>query len=197
MKKGNIILIGGGGHCKSCIDVIEAENRFNIYGVIDVEERIGEEILGYKIIGGDKDIERFANSGYNFLITLGHIKSNERRVLIFDLLKKFNAILPVIISPKAHVSGHAIIGQGTIIMHHVLINAASEIGENCIINSKALVEHDCKIGHQVHLAPGSILNGGVTVGAGSFIGSGSTVKQGITISDNQFIKANSLIKENI
>ena len=33
MKK--IILIGAGGHCKSCIDVIEEEKKFEIVGIID------------------------------------------------------------------------------------------------------------------------------------------------------------------
>ena len=29
-----IILIGGGSHCKSVIDVIEQENRFKIIGIV-------------------------------------------------------------------------------------------------------------------------------------------------------------------
>ena len=29
--KETIILIGGGGHCKSCIDVVEQEGRFQRY----------------------------------------------------------------------------------------------------------------------------------------------------------------------
>jgi FlaA1/EpsC-like NDP-sugar epimerase len=33
MKK--IILIGGGGHSKSCIDVIENENKYKIVGIVD------------------------------------------------------------------------------------------------------------------------------------------------------------------
>jgi len=32
--KEQIILIGGGGHCKSCIDVIEQKGRFAIAGTI-------------------------------------------------------------------------------------------------------------------------------------------------------------------
>jgi len=32
--KEKIILIGGGGHCKSCIDVIEQEGRFIIAGIV-------------------------------------------------------------------------------------------------------------------------------------------------------------------
>jgi len=36
MKK-ELILIGGGGHCTACIDVIEQEGRFAIAGIVDVE----------------------------------------------------------------------------------------------------------------------------------------------------------------
>ena len=32
--KEKIILIGGGGHCKSCIDVIEAQGRFQIMAIV-------------------------------------------------------------------------------------------------------------------------------------------------------------------
>ena len=33
-----IILIGGGGHCKSVIDVIELEGQFLIGGIVDRPE---------------------------------------------------------------------------------------------------------------------------------------------------------------
>lgn len=33
--KTEILLIGAGGHCPSCIDVIEQEGRFSIAGVVD------------------------------------------------------------------------------------------------------------------------------------------------------------------
>jgi len=33
-----ILLIGGGGHCKSCIDVIEQECKFQIAGIADLGE---------------------------------------------------------------------------------------------------------------------------------------------------------------
>ena len=43
MKK--IILIGAGGHCKSCIDVIEEEKKFEIVGIIDNFRK--KSIFGY------------------------------------------------------------------------------------------------------------------------------------------------------
>jgi sugar O-acyltransferase (sialic acid O-acetyltransferase NeuD family) len=197
MERPKIILIGGGGHCRSCIDVIESEDKFEIFGIIDIKENIGKKIFDYPIIGSDEDIPKFVHEKFNFLITLGHIKSNAARVRIFDQLKKLNAILAVIISPDAHVSIYSRIGEGSIIMHHALVNTNSVIGANCIVNSKALIEHDCEIGDHCHVAPGAILNGNVKVGSGSFIGSGSVTIQGICIKENSFIRANSLTRKNI
>ena len=37
-KKEKIVLVGGGGHCKSVIDVIECEGRFEIAGNVDQRE---------------------------------------------------------------------------------------------------------------------------------------------------------------
>ena len=33
--KPNLVLIGGGGHCISVIDIIENGNEFNILGILD------------------------------------------------------------------------------------------------------------------------------------------------------------------
>jgi len=52
-----IILIGGGGHCKSSIDVIEQEGRFDIAGVVEQPGNTeGGSILGYPILGTDDDL---------------------------------------------------------------------------------------------------------------------------------------------
>ena len=55
----DIILIGGGGHCRSVIDVIELVNEFRIIGIIDREENIGKDILGYPIIAPDNELPDF------------------------------------------------------------------------------------------------------------------------------------------
>ena len=50
-----IILIGGGGHCKSVIDVIEQQKKFKIAGIVDKPKLFGSKILGYSVIGNDFD----------------------------------------------------------------------------------------------------------------------------------------------
>ena len=196
MKK-EIILIGGGGHCKSCIDVIEQAEMFKIAGIVDLPEKLHQKILDYEIIATDDDLLDLVKEYENFLITLGQIKNPDKRIKIFQTLKESGTKLPVIISPFAYVSKHAEIGDGTIIMHHALINAGAKIGSNCIINNKALVEHDAIIGSHCHIATGAIINGGVKVGSGTFFGSNAVCKEYIEISENTVIGCGATIIKNI
>ncbi|MCK4527553.1 acetyltransferase [candidate division WOR-3 bacterium] len=195
--KEKIILIGGGGHCKSCIDVIEQEGKYQIAGIVDVSEKLHQKVLGYEIIATDDDLPQLAHEYENFLITLGQIKSPEKRIRIFQTLKESGAKLPVIISPLAYVSKHAEIGDGTIIMHQALINAGAKIGKNCIVNTKVLIEHDAIIGDHCHIATGAIINGGVRVGSGTFFGSNAVCKEYIEIGENAVIGCGAKITKNI
>ena len=190
----DLILIGGGWHCKSCIDVIECEGKFSIKGIIDNDESIGEDVLGYPIIGNDQDVKRMSYKVRNFLIAIGHINNVKTRIQLYTMLKSLGISLPVIISPTAYVSKHSIIGEGSIIMHFSQVNAASKIGVNCMLNSKSLVEHDAIVGDHCHISTGAIINGGVNLGSRSFIGSGAVSKQSIIIPEDSFIKANSIVK---
>lgn len=192
MSKEKIILVGGGGHCHSVIDVIEQENKYDILGIIDLKENIGKKVLGYEIIGCDDDLENIFNTCKNAIITIGHIKSNKVRINIYNKLKQIGFYLPVIVSPLAYVSTHSMIEEGTIIMHHCLINANVKIGKNCIINTKALIEHDVKVEDNCHISTASVLNGGVLVKENTFFGSNATSRQSIEI--DSFIKAGSLVK---
>jgi len=192
--KSQILLIGGGGHCKSVIDVIEQEGKFKIAGIIDNNLDIGYGILDYEVIGRDDDLEKLRKKYSYAFITVGQIKSPDIRIKLFNLLKSLDYELPVIISPLAYVSKYSEIEEGSIIMHHALINANAKIGRNCIINSKALIEHDVVIEDFCHISTGAIINGGVVVRKNSFIGSNSVCKEYIEIKENSFIKAGSLVK---
>ena len=176
-----IILIGGGGHCKSAIDVIEQEAQFEIAGIVDKPELLGSKILGYQVIGNDFDLKNLAKKYHYALITVGQIKSASLRIKLFDLAKKSGFLLPCIVSPSAYVSRHSKIGDGTIVMNKATINANAFVGENCIINSKALIEHDCIIGNHCHISTNATINGEVKIESECFIGSNVTTKNNITI----------------
>lgn len=188
MKK-ELILIGGGGHCTACIDVIEQEGRFAIAGIVDVAEKVGQVMLGYPIINTDNNFTELIRNFEYFLITIGQIRFNKRRVEIFEELKDLGAKLPRVISPNAYVSPHAKIGEGTIVMHGAVVNACASVGSNCIINSQALVEHDATVGSHCHISTGAIVNGGTVVKAHTFIGSQTMLREGIEIGEYSIIGA--------
>lgn len=194
--KENIILIGGGGHCKSVIEVIESTGNFEIKGILDIAEKTGQEILGYHIIGTDEDIAKYAKLNYSFHITIGHIKNNKVRSDIYQRIKATNGKLPVIIASTAFVSAFASINEGSVIMHKVFVNANASIGSNCIINTGSAIEHDTVIEDHCHVSTHAVINGECVIGENTFIGSNSTIIQGIKIAENVIIGAGSVVIKN-
>ena len=179
----SILLVGAGGHARACIDVVEQEGRFSIAGLIGTRDEVGSAILGYSVRGDDEAIASLATEFGAAIVAVGQIKSPEVRIRLFELLTTTRCELPVIVSPRAYVSRHATLGEGTIVMHGAIVNAAAKVGRNCIINSQALIEHDSIIEDHCHIATGAKINSGVRVGVATFVGSNSSVRQGLVIGE--------------
>lgn len=182
-----LLLVGGGGHCRAVIDVVEQDGRFRIAGIIDKPDQVGRTLYGHEVIGTDADLPGYAGQYRHAIVTVGQIKTPAPRQRLFHQLRTLGYDLPSIVSPTALVSKHAKIGAGTIVMHRAVINAGVDIGCNCIINTAAIVEHDCRIAADVHLAVGSILCGAVSIGQGAFIGAGAICREGITVGENAIV----------
>jgi len=193
MKKIDLLLIGAGGHAAACIDVIESIDEFNIVGLVGLPSEIGSKKLGYEVIGSDTDLVTLVERYSNCLITLGQLTSPELRINLFNRAKKAGFAFPSIISKRAHLSSHARVGEGTILMHDSLVNAGAVIGRNCIINTKALIEHDSKIGDNCHVATGAIVNGSTEIADSVFIGSSSTIRNGLKIGSGVVIGMGSTV----
>ena len=194
----SIILLGTGGHAHSVVDTIEAENRFCIYGFLDIEEKIGEEYRGYKVLGTDMLLEdSFEHGVKNAFVTIGYLGKSSIRNRLFSDLKKIGFILPNIVDKTAIIAQNVILGEGVYIGKGVIVNSGVEIRDMCIINTGAIIEHDSKIGAFSHISVGSVLCGGVQVGSDSFVGANATVIQGKTIGNKCIIGAGTTIRKNV
>ncbi len=191
MSRQKVFLIGGGGHCCSVIDVIEQEGRYEIAGIFDLKENVGKSLLGYPIIDVDENISLYFHITKNVLITIGQIKNPDVRYKKFQELKSLGAQFITPVSPRAYVSKSALVGEGTIVMHDVLINANARVDENCILNSKSLIEHDAIIEGHTHISTACVVNGSVKVGRLSFIGSNAVIREGISIQERSVVQAGS------
>lgn len=183
MSKELILLVGAGGHACACVDVIEEEARFTVAGLVGQPDEVGSKVLGYPVLGSDADLQGLHDGIAHALIAVGQIGTPAPRMRLFHLLQLYGYELPVIVSPTAHVSRHATLGAGTVVMHGAVINAGAVVGCNCIINSQSLVEHDVLIADHCHIATAAAINGGVHIGMGSFVGSNACVREGVRIAE--------------
>ena len=190
----NLIIIGAGGHAISCIDVILSTNKYKIYGIIDKNKNPIED---FKYLGGDEVLPNYFNKCKRAFIGIGQIKSFDKRIKIFEKLKKYKFKIPKVISPKSSISNFSSIEEGSIIMHQSHIGPQVKIGKNCIINTSAVIEHGSNIEDFCHISTNVTLNGEVKIGKGSFIGSGTIIKEGIKIPPFSFIKMGSIVTKNI
>lgn len=190
-----LILIGGGGHCKSVIEAAESSG-YTIAGILDMPQNVGSYILGYEIIGTDDDISQYAAQN-QFVITVGHIKDAAIRQRIDEKVTASSGVLATIIASSAHVSRHATIGEGTVILHGAMVNSSAKIGRNCIVNTLANIEHDAVIGDFSHISTGAMVNGDCKVGTGTFLGSQSVMLNGAEISSNCVVAAGAFVRKSI
>lgn len=192
-----LILVGGGGHCQSVIDVVQREGRFAIRGILDSKERLGHLVSGYEIIGGDEEMGSLVETGCHFLVAIGQIKSAAKRIALFKRLTELGGLIATPISPFAVVSKNAKIGRGTIVMHGAIVNAGAEVRENCIINTHAIIEHGAIVGDHCHISTGAVVNGDCRIGNGVFVGSKSVIVHSRKIAEDSVVGAGAVITRDI
>lgn len=190
-----LILVGGGGHCKSVIEVCESSG-FEIKGILDISENVGKSILSYSIIGTDDDIPSYVPE-CDFIVTVGFIKDLTLRLKIHDKVRLAGGHFATVIASTAYVSKYAQIGIGTVLLHHSMVNAGAVIGEGCIINTFANIEHDVIIEDFCHISTGAMVNGGCHIGREVFLGSQSVIVNGVGIVSGCVIAAGSIVHKKI
>lgn len=192
-----LLLIGGGGHCHACIDVIESSDSFEIRGIVEISEGGSESVLGYPVIGYDSNLPELLKSTPAAMVTVGQVKSPAVRIDLYSRLIDLGAHLPTVISPLSYVSRHSSIGAGAIVMHGAIVNSLASVGNNCIVNSQALIEHDAVVQDHCHISTGARVNGGASVGSRTFIGSGAVLREGVRVGTNCVVGAGAVVIEDV
>lgn len=190
-----LVLIGGGGHCKAVIDAAESAG-FTILGVLDLPEKVGQDILGYNYIGTDDDISAYVDKA-EFVVTVGFIKNSATRLKLYNKVVELGGKLATVIASTAYVSKYAKIGEGTVVLHQAFVNADAKVGKNVIVNTASNVEHDVVIGDHCHISTGTMINGECNVGDRCFIGSQSVIANCISIGEDIIVGAGSFVRKSI
>lgn len=198
MGKSRILLVGGGGHCRSVLDCLLRLGTYDEIGIIDRDLEADPNLMGIPIIGTDDDLPAFfANGWANAAVTLGSVGHPNIRRSLYQRLKEIGFALPPIIDCSSVVGCEADVKEGTFVGKRAIINCRVQVGPCAIINTGAIIEHDCRIGSFAHISPGSTLCGEVCIGENTHIGAGSVVRQQIEVGRNSIIGAGSVVVRNI
>lgn len=193
-----IVLIGGGGHCLSVIDVLNQNLNYDDIVITDNRVNYKFELCSHRIVGDDSTLPGLFEKGYKeAFLTVGSIKSTEIRHRTFERAKKIGYDFPVICDMTASVSQKAKIGGGVFIGKKAIVNIAAKIGDHSIINTGAIVEHECNIGRFAHIAVGAVICGGCNIGDDVFVGANATIINGVSIGNNSIVGAGSVVLSDV
>jgi sugar O-acyltransferase (sialic acid O-acetyltransferase NeuD family) len=193
-----LLLAGAGGHCRSVIDSID-RNYYSDIVIVDVPEMIGKKILSIPVVGTDDDINSLFDKGYRLaVIAIGSIGYPDKRIRLYEKMKKVGYKFPSIIDPTAIISTSiANVAKGVFVGKGVIINVGTRIGAFSIINTGSIIDHDCTIGKFVHIGPGVRMSGGICIHDNAHIGIGSSLIQSVSIGRNSIIGAGSVVVSDI
>lgn len=189
-----IVLVGGGGHCLTCMDVIDSAGR-EVAGILDPRPDAAPE--GAAWLGTDAWIAMPEAATVQFLVALGQVRSADARRRLFEAIRHHGRAFATVCSPHAVVARGATLGVGTVVMHRAVVNAFAQVGNNCIVNTGAIVEHGAVVEDHCHVATGAVVNGDVRIGSGTLIGSGAVILQGLSLASNVLVGAGAVVTHNI
>ena len=194
----NIVLIGGGNQVQYSIDIIEKQNLYNIVGIIDSKQEIGNDVYGYKIIGRQENLLELIKS-YNIeggLITIG---DNYSRYYVHNIIKNIKPDFKFInaIHPSVVIGNNITFGEGILAMAGCIFNPGSFIGNFTFFATGAHVEHDCYISEYASISAGSLTGGHVKLGKFSALTLGVTVVDRIEIGENTVVGAGSVVLKSL
>jgi sugar O-acyltransferase (sialic acid O-acetyltransferase NeuD family) len=188
-----MILVGGGGHALSVIDVVEAWGQEPIDGVVDPSAKCPAVISGWTYLGTDADLVQLRSVYRKALVTIGQVREPSQRRSLFRTLLGLGFEIPHVISPFARVSPQGQIEEGTLVGHGASVGPYVSVGANCIINTGAILEHGSRVAGHCHISTGSIVNGDVSIGEATFIGSGAIIHEGVAVGANCIIGAGATV----
>jgi sugar O-acyltransferase (sialic acid O-acetyltransferase NeuD family) len=193
-----IVVFGSSGHAKVVIDIVEKEGRYKIAGLLDGFRNVGEETLGYQVLGLEFDLPRLMGE-YDLKGIIIAVGDNYSRAQVATRVSDICPNLPFVstIYPNASIGKEATVGIGSVIMAGAVVNPCCQVGQFCIVNTSASLDHDSVMEDFSSLAPGATTGGNCRIGRYSAVCIGSVLRNGITIGEHSVIGAGSTVIKDV
>ena len=164
-----------------------------VAGVLDPNLKIGNQVFGVPVIGGDEILNQIAPNEVLLVNGLGANPCVSSRRRLFENMKARGFSFDAVRHPSAVVGPECGLGESSQIMAGAVLQNRVRIENNAVINTRASIDHDCAIGAHAFVSPGAVLCGVVTVAESAFIGAGALVLPGIHIGANAIVGAGAVV----
>ena len=194
----NIIIFGASGHGSVVLDILESEGLYQPVGFLDSYKPKGTKKNGYEVLGTSYDLPYLIET-FNIHGGIVAIGDNWIRRTI---VKRILSIVPSFrfvsaVHPSASIGKDVQIGQGSVIMPGVIVNANSRVGQHCILNTLSSLGHDGLMDDFSSLAPRVGTGGNFKLGYCSAVSLGANVVENIQVAEHAVIGAGSLVMNDI
>jgi len=194
----SVILYGGGGHAKALIDLIRAQGKYRLAGVLDDQMAPGDTVLGVPVLGGGGMLPSLYRQGLRLAVNaVGGIGSITSRLKVYEKLAAAGFTCPTVVHPTAWVEASAHVGEGGQIFAQAYVGSDARVAYGVIINTGAVASHDVVLGDYVNISPGALLAGMVQVGPRTLVGMGVTINLNVRLGADVRIGNGATIKSDV
>jgi sugar O-acyltransferase (sialic acid O-acetyltransferase NeuD family) len=178
-----VVIIGAGGHAREVAEILLHRGREGggprVVGfVVDDPENHRAEVGRLPVLGGWSWFDGADLGGLAVICAVGLPQLRKRLV---ERAAARGLPFASAVSPLAHVSPDARIGEGAMIFPYAFASAGSRVGDHAILNVGASVSHDARVGRYGTLGPGARLAGNASVGEGCYLGINSSVIERVSV----------------
>ncbi len=193
MKELYIVGAGGFGRETAWLTerINEAEKTWDLKGFLDDDAGLhGTVEDGYPVLGG---CDYLAGQSHEVWAVCAVGCARTRRAVI-EKLKGYPLVkFATLVDPSVLLSGHAVIGEGSIICAGTILTVDFFIGRHVIVNLDCTIGHDAVLEDFVTLYPSVNISGNVRVEECAELGTGMQVIQGKTIGRESIIGAGATV----
>ena len=149
----NIVIFGVSGHAKVIVDILSSYKNTRIAGFIDNSSNVGDEILGFKVLGKDTSLKSLMKK-FNFNKGVIAIGDNIRRCKVENKIKSLHKNFQFINCIHNYSYYKSVKNRKWKCNHAmVVINTHAVIGDHCILNTNSSLDHDCNMKNFSSLGP--------------------------------------------
>lgn len=199
MKK--VLILGGLGNgsviANAIIDAnLRGYNEYKFTGYLNDRDNVNE-IEGYPVLGGLKDVQKFIREDYYFINTIFKIGGQKERIKLHNSLNIPDERLATFIHPMSYIAPNVKLGQGCIVMPNVSISPATVFGKGCRVMIGATIGHNNSIGNFCFFAPNSCIGSYLQLGTAVTVSLNSCIREFVKIGNYATVAMGAVVLKDI